>query len=158
MKRFAIFADNIFAHEILHFLSGFGMFFLMYRLFGKFSLGWVAFFTSMLIDVDHYFEGLFYNRFRINWVFNTYPHIFWRKLGKTTILFHSWELLLLILVLGEIFDFEPLAIAVVAPSILHLSLDNFIYSSFRQMPVLQYFLTYRICNRFDIKKTCTKNG
>jgi len=66
MKKLHIFADNLFAHEILHFLSGVGMFFLMYRLFGKFSLGWVAFFTSMLIDVDHYFEGLLYNRFRIN--------------------------------------------------------------------------------------------
>ena len=157
MKRFAIFADNLFAHEVLHFLSGVGMFFLMYRLFGKYSLSLVAFFAGILIDIDHYFEGLIYNRFKINWIFNTYPHTFWQKYGRMTILFHSWELLFLILVLGEIFNLEPLAIAVVVPCILHLSLDNLIYSGFRKMPVLQYFFIFRLYHKFDYKILCPGN-
>lgn len=158
MKKLYIFADNFFAHEILHFLSGVIMFFLLVKMSGQIKYGVIAFFVSLLIDSDHYLEGLIYNRFRIGWIFNTYPHVFWKKYGRMTILFHSWELLFLMLVLGKIFNFESLAIAVVVPSILHLTLDNFIYSSFRQMPILEYFLTYRIYNRFDIKKASTKNG
>lgn len=157
MKKLAIFVDNLFAHEIIHFLSGIAMFFLMYRLFGKLSLCLVAFFVSILIDVDHYFEGLLYNRFKLGWVFNIGPHVFWQKLGKMTILFHSWELLLLTMFLGKMFNLQPLAVAIVVPLILHYSIDNFIYSTFRKMPILQYFLLYRIYNRFDLKKACTKN-
>lgn len=157
MKIFRIFADNLFAHEIIHFLSGIAMFFLMYSLFGKVTLSLIAFFVSILIDVDHYFEGLVYNRFKLGWIFNTYPHIFWQKLGKMTILFHSWELLLLIILLGKIFSQQSLSVVIVVPLILHYSIDNFIYSTYRKMPILQYFLLYRIYHRFDLKKTCREN-
>lgn len=157
MKKLYIFADNLFAHECLHFLSGIIMFFVIFNFLGEIKYGIIAFLVSLLIDTDHYFEGLIYNRFRIDWIFNTYPHIFWQKFGKMTILFHSWELLLLILTLGKIFNQQSLAIAIVVPSVVHYSIDNIIYSAFRQMPVLEYFLTFRIYNRFNLKKASTKN-
>jgi len=153
MNKLRIFADNILAHESLHFLSGVIMFFVIFKLFGQVKYGLVAFLVSLLIDSDHYLEGLIYNRFKLGWVFNTYPHVFWQKTGKMTIFFHSWELLPIILILGKAIGQWPLAVSIVLPAILHYLIDNIIYSSFRKMPIFQYFLIYRIYNRFDIKKT-----
>jgi len=76
MNRLRIFANNLFAHEMLHLLSGILMFFLILRMFGQLKFAFLAFLVSLLIDVDHYFEGLFVNRLKFDWVFTTYPHVF----------------------------------------------------------------------------------
>lgn len=154
MKKLRIFADSLIAHESLHFFSGVIMFFVIFKLFGQVKYGLVAFLVSLLIDSDHYLEGLIYNRFKLGWVFNTYPRIYWRKTGKVTILFHSWELLVLIVILGRVFGQSALALAIVLPAILHYSIDNFIYSVFRNMPLLQYFFLFRLYHKFDYKISC----
>jgi len=157
MNKLKIFADNLFVHETLHFSSGIAMFFLINSFFGKPILGIIAFLVSLFIDADHYLEGLVYNHFKIGWIFTTYPHIYWRKTGKITILLHSWELLVLIMIFGKIFNFLPLAVAIVLPAMLHYLIDTIVYCSFKKLPLLQYFLIYRIFNRFDLNKAkgCT---
>lgn len=154
MNKLRIFADDLFAHETLHFVSGIIMFLSLYKMYGKLELSIVAFLVSLLIDADHYFESLIVNRFKFYKIFNDWPHVYWKKLGKMTLLFHSWELLILILILGRIAGREPLAMAIVLPAILHYLIDSFIYAGFRNMPVLLYFLTYRIYHRFSLKKLC----
>jgi len=139
MNKFKIFADNLFAHEMLHFFAGIIMFFVLYRMFG-------------LIDADHYLESLIANNFKFYKIFENPPHIYWQKLGRMTILFHSWELLVLIVILGRVFGQSALALAIVLPAILHYLIDIFIYRSFKKMPTFLYFLTYRLYCRFDIKK------
>lgn len=157
MKRLRIFADNLFAHEMLHLLSGIIMFFALYKMFGLIEYGIIAFLVSLLIDADHYLESLIANNFKFYKIFDDPPHIYWKKLGRMTLLLHSWELLILILILGRIMSQEPLALAIVLPAILHYSIDNFIYSSFKNMPVFLYFLTYRIYHRFNFEKLCVKH-
>lgn len=157
MIKLGIFTDNVFVHEIIHLLLGVSTFWFVFLLFGKIELSLIAFFISIFIDVDHYLEGLLYNHFKLGWIFNTHPGVFWKKLGKLTILFHSWELLPLIFVFGKMFNQQPLAITVAVSFTSHLFVDNFIYSAFRRMPFFQYFLFYRIYNHFDLKKACRKN-
>ena len=154
MKRLRIFADNLFAHEMLHLFAGIIMFFALYKMFGLIEYGIIAFLVSLLIDADHYLESLLANSFKFYKIFDNYPHIYWKKLGKMTILFHSWELLILIIILGRVFGQSALALAIVLPAILHYLIDIFIYKSFKKMPTFLYFLTYRLYCRFDIKKLC----
>lgn len=154
MRRLRIFADNLFAHEMLHFSAGIIMFFALYKMFGQIKYGVIAFWVSLLIDADHFLESLLVNRFKFYKIFDDYPHIYWQKLGKMTILFHSWELLVLIAILGKIFGQTPLVMAIILPAILHYLIDIFIYKSFKKMPTFLYFLTYRLYYRFDIKKLC----
>jgi len=154
MKKLHIFADNLFAHEMLHLLSGIIMFFALYKMFGLIEYGIIAFLVSLLIDADHYLESLIANNFKFYKIFDDPPHIYWKKLGRMTLLLHSWELLVLIAILGKIFGQTPLVMAIILPAILHYLIDIFIYKSFKKMPTFLYFLTYRLYYRFDIKKLC----
>lgn len=151
-RKLQIFADNLFAHEMLHFSAGIVMFFVLYKMFGRVEYGIIAFLVSLLIDADHYLESLIAHNFKFYKIFDNRPHIYWEKLGKMTILFHSWELLVLIVILGRVFRQPALALAIVLPAILHYLIDIFIYKSFKKMPTFLYFLTYRLYYRFDIKK------
>lgn len=157
MKKLRLFADNLFAHESLHFLAGIIMFFVLFKMFGQVKYGVIAFLVSLLIDADHYFESLLVNRFKFYKIFDDQPHNYWKKLGKMTLFFHSWEILPLILILGKEVNHYPLAIAFVFPAALHYFIDSFIYSGFRRMPVLMYFLVFRLYHHFDYKKLCLKN-
>ena len=157
MNKLKIFADNLLAHESLHFFSGVIMFFVLFKQFGQIKYGIIAFLVSLLIDSDHYLEGLICNRFKIRWIFSSSPCVFWQKTGKMTLLFHSWELLVIILILGKIFGYWPLAVAIVLPAVLHYLIDNIIYCSFRKMPALQYFFLYRLYHRFNYKILCPKS-
>ena len=152
MRILRAFADNLFAHEILHLLSGIAMYLLIFKMFGRLELAAVAFLVSLLVDVDHYLEGFIVNHFDIRWIFSTHPYIYWEKLGKVTILFHSWELLIVIFIFGEIVNQQTLSIVIICPLFLHYVVDTFIYCGFRNMPILQYFLAYRICRHFDLKR------
>jgi len=154
MKKLRIFADNLFAHEMLHLGSGIMMFIVLFKMYGQIQYGIIAFWVSLLIDADHYLESLIANNFKFYKIFDDPPHIYWKKLGRMTLLLHSWELLVLIAILGKIFGQTPLVMAIILPAILHYLIDNFIYSSFRNMPVLFYFLSYRVYHRFDFRKLC----
>jgi len=156
MNKLKIFADNLLAHESLHFLSGIFMFFVIFKLYGRVEYGVLAFLVSLLIDLDHYLEGFIYNRFKIKWIFTTYPHIYWKKSGKVTLLFHSWELLPIVLILGRIYGKWPMSMAIVLPAVLHYLIDNTIYSGFRGMHFLQYFFLFRLYHKFDTKILCPK--
>lgn len=154
MNKLKVFADNLLVHESLHFFSGVIMFFVIFRLFGQVKYGIVAFLVSLLIDSDHYFEGLIYNRFKIKWIFTTYPHVYWKKSGRVTLLLHSWELLPIILILTLVYNQRLLAVAIVLPAVLHYLIDNIIYCSFGKMHPLQYFLIFRLYHKFDCQFLC----
>jgi len=154
MKKLRIFADNLFAHEMLHLGSGIMMFIVLFKMYGQIQYGIIAFWVSLLIDADHYLESLIANNFKFYKIFDDPPHIYWKKLGRMTLLLHSWELLVLIAILGKIFGQTPLVMAIILPAILHYLIDIFIYKSFKKMPTFLYFLTYRLYYRFDIKKLC----
>lgn len=151
MKKLRIFADNLFAHEILHFLSGIIMYFLIYQLYGKFSLAVLAFLICVFIDIDHYLEGLFFNGFNFKWIFTLKPGNYWKKTGKMTILLHGWEILPVTLFLGWMFGQQPLAFTVVLSLFIHYSIDTILYVSYGKMSIFHYFLTYRLYHRFNLK-------
>ena len=154
MKKLHIFADSLFAHEMLHLCSGIAMFFLLWKMFGQIKYGVLGFLVSLLIDIDHYLEGLIANRLNFSWIFKTYPNEYWRKTGVITLLFHSWELLLIVFLIGIISNHRLLALSIVYPAALHYLIDNLIYTSFRGMSVLQYFLVFRVINGFSYEKLC----
>lgn len=149
--KFKIFASNILLHEILHFVSGSIVGIFLYFLYGRVDLSIIAFLTGFLVDVDHYFEALFYFRFNLIAILRN-KYNCWLQTKKMTIFFHSWELVLLIFLLGWIFNFMPLAVAIGVSTAIHLLVDTFVYSTTFDMPVYQYFLIYRAFNKFDFVK------
>ena len=154
MRKLEIFADNLFAHEVLHFLSGIAMFFLIYQLFGKFSLAVLAFLISVLIDIDHYLESLIFSGFNFKRIFTLDPGNYWEKTGKITILLHSWEILPLTLFLGWIFGQQPLALTVVLSLFIHYVIDTVLYVSYKKMSIFHYFFIFRLYHKFDYKILC----
>lgn len=105
-----------------------------------------AFVSGVLIDLDHIFDFLVFSgeRFSIKRFFSWFWDTRWEKI---TILFHSYELYL---VLGIIAFFYPndILIGVLLGGGLHLILDqigvfNFDFRSYLKPAPMYYFLTYR---------------
>ncbi len=146
-----VFSTNIFLHEMLHLSSGVIVAVFVYFFYHSFFLSLVAFFTSFVVDLDHYFESLFYFRFNlIKIIRNKYNC--WIETDKMTIFFHSWELIFILLFLGWKFNLLPLAITIGLSMAIHLIVDTLVYSSYYNMPFYQYFLIYRASRKFDFLK------
>ncbi len=148
------FASNVFIHEILHFLVAAMVAFLVYRKYKKPELILIIFFVSFLIDADHYLEGLIINRFGIGWIFREFAGTYWRISGKMTILFHGWEYLPLILLLGWKKKYWPLSVAVASAMLGHYLLDQSVYTLLHGMSLFEYSVIYRAVNHFDFKQLC----
>jgi len=149
MKGLHIFADNVFAHEILHFCSGIILFFLILKLFFRLDMAIIAFLLSVLIDIDHYLEGFMVEKAKIGWIFKHHPCVYWKKTGRMTIFFHSWELLPIIWFLGKIFENAALSLSFILSLSLHYSIDTLIYGSLRKISLWQYFFIFRLKNKFS---------
>ena len=152
--KLSFFATNLYVHEFLHFLSALTVSLIVYKLFKQSGLVLVAFLTSFFIDLDHYTEGFLFNRFRIGWIFKELPAVYWERVGKVTLFFHSWEALPLILFLGKILNQWPLAVTVTIAAAAHYVLDGLIYSSINKLSFVVYFFFYRLYHKFSFQKLC----
>lgn len=146
-----VFLTNIYWHEMLHFFSGVMVAVFVYFFYHSSFLSLVAFFSSFVIDFDHYFESLFYFKFNVIKIVNNKLNC-WIQTRKMTIFFHSWELVFLILLFGWKLNFLSLALSVGISMAVHLVIDTLVYSFGFNMPFYQYFFLYRAFNKFDFVK------
>lgn len=145
-------ATKLFLHEILHFVSGIMVGLIIYCTYTRLDLSLIAFFASIFVDSDHFFESIILYRFNPLLIIKKTKCNSWLESGKMTILFHSWELILLIFFLGRKFDFFPLSVAIDAALFLHLLIDTVIYSVYHKMPIYNYSFFYRAWVKFDFVK------
>jgi len=153
MKILYYFSKNFFAHESLHFLSGILLAIIFYCRYSSVRLSLVCFLVSVFIDADHYAEGLLVERFNFNRIFNRRGS-YWRETGKVTILFHTWEILPVVLLLGKITGLWPLALGICISAAVHYFIDTFLYATFASMSVFQYFIVYRLYHHFSFEVLC----
>lgn len=145
------FAENLYFHESLHFFAGFLVAASIFFLYGSVYLSIIGLIFSIFIDIDHYFEALFYFKFNLVKIIKN-KYNCWLQTKTMTILFHSWELIFLMYFLGWKFNFMPLAATVGYAVTFHLVIDTLVYSFYYNMPFYQYFLIYRAINKFDFVK------
>lgn len=150
--KFENFASNLFLHEILHFVSGIIIGVIIYCVYGRLYLLLTAFSVSIFIDLDHFFESIIIHRFNPVLIIKKTKCNSWLESGKMTILFHSWELVFIFLLLGWKFHFMPLAVAVCVSMTVHYLIDTFVYFICHHMPVYNYFFLYRAWVKFDFVK------
>jgi hypothetical protein len=112
----------------------------------------MVFIGGILIDLDHFIDYFLYAGFKFN--LRDFLLIDNLKSGRIYIVFHSWELILLIYLAGLFLGSKRYALALSLGMLAHMSVDSFF-----QKAVLPYSIIYRWCNRFDAKKIlpCFKN-
>lgn len=145
------FATNIFWHETLHFFCATILFIVFYLIYHNYYLSLSTFIFSMAIDSDHYLESFFVYRFNLFSIIKNSRNC-WLKTGKMTILLHSWELLIIIPVLGKLYNFVPLSLSLSSALFFHLFFDIFVYSLSCNMPIYNYSFFYRLWLNFDFYK------
>lgn len=96
---------------------------------------------GIFIDLDHLIDHFmfFKNKFTFRDFFR-HTHL---KSKKAYVLFHSWELNLILFIAGLLLNSQALIILVLAAS-MHLAVDNI-----QRKNKLFYFLLYRLHNKFD---------
>ncbi len=145
-------ANNaILLHEFIHFaLTSLVAIFFWLKFKDK-RLILAAFIFGFLIDVDHWFDYFAYFGLRGNlknfFIVETYVH----GSGKTFILLHGWEYLIVFWLIGKFigkrFKIKSLEWVITIAYLAHLLWDNF---SFFHHP-LAYSFIYRLVNNFSLK-------
>lgn len=148
------FAENLFFHELLHFLLALVIGLWLVKKFGELRLLLVALLVSFLVDIDHLTEGFLIYGLAINQFLANFAGNFFVKSGKMTLFFHSWELLLIILWLGKRFRHWPLAVAVASAAGGHYLVDQLVYTLTHGISLFEYFLIYRAIHGFDFWELC----
>ena len=138
--------------ELIHFILALGIGLGCYLKFDNSWLIFVALIFGFLIDVDHLFDYFAYfgARFKLKDFLNTNSYM--KSSGKIFVLLHGWEYVLLFWLIGHGIDVAGLDWAMSLSYLAHLFWDNF---SFSHHP-LTYFLTYRLINKFSVKKLIAK--
>lgn len=140
----------LFFHELIHLLTGLGIGLFFSQKLKNIKLLLVAFIASTFIDLDHILDLLLY-LFYAHQPFNPLAILsvnYFKLSGKIFVLLHSYELVLILIVLGLYLVKWRYHLWVIAVSFLfHILIDQFTYSPKFQ----EYFLIYRFINSFSIE-------
>lgn len=151
---FYIFAENVFIHELLHFLVAVLLSLLIYYKYHSFRLVLVVWLVTFLIDLDHLTEWFLLYKTNFLYIVSNFNGGLFRESGKMTIFFHSWELLPLIYFVGKKINRTKLALVIIIAAAGHFLTDQIVYSSLYGMSLFEYFFTYRALSGFDFWKLC----
>lgn len=112
-------------------------------LYSNFTLGAISLIIGVFTDIDHILEYFFVKReFKVRKFYNECINgLIGHK--RIILVFHSYELLLVLLILFFIFP-SVLLLSVISSFLLHLLLDQ----HFNNVGNLTYFFTYRLLNGF----------
>lgn len=131
-----------------HFVSsliGAGLF---YGIFSNFISAIIFFISSFFIDLDHIFDYVRQYGLRNLKLQNFFEACDQHRLVKTTLVFHSFELLLILWFIITVYKLNILWIALALGISLHLIIDQFTNGAF----VFSYFFTYRWIKNFKTEK------
>ena len=134
---------HLFIHACLAILTGY---FLGLYLGYSFYLIITAFLFGFLIDIDHFIEYFFvYKKFSLNKFFKSQQFI---DSGKVYKLFHSFELVLILLFLSYLFIFNYLLSIILFTAAISLFVHLISDCLINKEKVLFYFIIYRLKNKF----------
>jgi hypothetical protein len=138
---------KVLIHLFHHFILGLAVGLFNWWLMKSFWLGILGMMVNIFIDLDHLIEYLvFSRRFRLR-EFLSGAHFEEKK--KIFVVFHGWEYVILCFILWILTTrsvFLVLGIAIGT----HLLFDQLTY----ELSPWTYFVTYRLKNKFAIKKIC----
>lgn len=98
---------------------------------------------GVLIDMDHFIDHIVYFKKKIN--FFSFMRSDQLRSGKVYLIFHSWELICIILIMSLTFNSAALWALFLGASA-HLIVDNI-----QRKNPLFYFLLYRCYKKFEVK-------
>lgn len=144
-------------HMGVHYLLAAGAFGAVFFLTKSFLWAALAFLINILLDADHLFDywlangfDLDHKKFMNETVGGNEPGVYFRKSGKVVVLFHSWELLPLILAAAWAVNIPQLGISFVLGFVPHLLWDQITYAK----KPLMYSFIFRAFHKFDLEKIC----
>jgi len=109
----------------------------------------ISFFSGILIDLDH-FADYFIFRGKINLnIKDFYRAITKLELKKYYLILHSLELILILWLIVLTAKYNILLVAFIFGFTQHIILDLVFNSSAMLHPRLFYFLSYRLCKKFE---------
>lgn len=119
---------------------------LVWALFRSSPAAIACFLTGVFLDIDHLIDyALNYGfRLRIRQFFRAFE---FESFENIFLFLHSWEFIVIYLVLLWLVDWKPVVIGALIGFCLHLLLDHF----FNDHSKLAYFLSYRLFHRFSGK-------
>lgn len=103
-----------------------------------------SFVAGFWIDIDHFFDFWLYKK-KITFDIEFF-HPYHKKFGRVYLIFHSWELLLLLMV-WFYFNQSVVGLGIILGMTIHMMMD-FFYNPVRP---LGFFLMFRIANSFKSK-------
>lgn len=121
----------------------------VYALTNSVEMSSACFFGGFLIDVDHYFDYVVFDKqYNLN-PFRFLRHYLEGLYSKVVLLLHSYELMALLTV-STIISPHPIIIGYLLGALMHLALDiSYNGKCGIKKPALFYFFTYRALNNFD---------
>ena len=119
---------------------------LTFTLTNSISLSLITFLVAIFIDIDHIPDYMLSNRGKFNYKDFVQACIQGRY-KKLYLIFHSYELLLGLLVLYWIYNFNHLILSIIIGLAVHLISDQLA----NPVHPLSYFFFYRLYYRFSVK-------
>jgi hypothetical protein len=149
---------NIYLHELSHLILSLLVGFIIWKISGNVYVLSAALMGGFFIDLDHFLDYFlaFGTKFNLTYFLKGYQFL---KTDKIYVLFHSWELVILILFTSLLlFRSANLTVSMLLLSFslslfLHLFIDVFT----NNMQARSYFLMYRMNNNFELKTMVTNN-
>lgn len=119
---------------------------LVWLIFRSFTAAAACFVTGVFLDIDHLIDYVInYGwRIRIKHLFRVFEYETFENLF---LFLHSWEFVVIYLVLLWLMDWKPVAIGAGIGIFVHLLLDHF----FNDHSKLAYFFSYRLFHGFSAK-------
>ncbi len=107
-----------------------------------------CFAVGVFIDLDHFHDYFMYSRFRAVSLKQFFDVCHNMKLSKIYLVFHSYEIILLLFLAGFLTGWNDLTIGMTTGFILHLVLDELTNKKKYACKPLFYFFTYRLIKGF----------
>ncbi|TBR18087.1 hypothetical protein EPO66_01685 [bacterium] len=114
---------------------------LVYSLTKDLRYIWICILGGILLDIDHFVDYFIYFKFKFN--LDNFFDCRYLESGKTYLIFHSWELVLLNFILAVKTGSVPVYVFFLS-MVIHLLIDNM-----QRDNLLAYFLLYRIARKFN---------
>jgi len=141
-------------HMLVHYLLAAGSFVAVLFLTKSPLFATLAFLINIFLDADHLFDYWLANGFNLNFKEFVRQTLgvghYCKKLGKVFVPFHSWEVLLLVLITARVINLPQLVIASIFGFLPHLIWDQITFAK----RSLMYSFIFRALRKFDLEYFC----
>ncbi|MFH1188322.1 MAG: hypothetical protein V1652_00565 [bacterium] len=150
---------KLFVHLLTHLILSLFVGFIMWRASGSAFVFAASLMSGLFIDIDHFIDYFLAFGTKFNFVYFLKGYSF-LKTDKIYVFFHSWELVIILLLvmpivalLGGGWTIVFFLLSFSLSLFFHLTVDVFTNAMLPQ----SYFVTYRLMHKFDLKTMVTKS-